>query len=193
LRQKKFDLARQTLEPLRNAKDRRYQQQAVVLLDSIKRYEGQMAQYNADSASSDSGRPALRRKDETVTAGNQEKEDASPSENDYLRESLRPLAAGEQHVQGTFLKLDCDGKGIAYFSIQAADRVYRIRSTALHQVQLTAYVPSPANISCGPRKSPENVVLTFRPAGDPKDTKAKIDGDAIAVELVPKDFTLKKN
>jgi hypothetical protein len=36
-------------------------------------------------------------------------------------------------------------------------------------------------------------VLTFRPAGDPKDAKAKIDGDAIAVELVPKDFTLKKN
>jgi tetratricopeptide (TPR) repeat protein len=193
LRQQKFDLARQTLEPLRNAKDRRYQQQAVMLLDSIKRYEGQMAQYNAGSASSDSGRPALRRKDETVTTGNEEKEEARPSENDYLRESLRPLAAGEQHVQGTFLKLDCDSKGVAYFSIQAADRVYRIRSTALHQVQLTAYVPSPANISCGPRKSPENVVLTFRPASDPKDTKAKIDGDAIAVELVPKDFTLKKN
>ena len=193
LRQQKFDLARQTLEPLRNAKDRRYQQQAVMLLDSIKRYEGQMAQYNAGSASSDSGRPALRRKDETVTTGNEEKEEAPSSENDYLRESLRPLAAGEQRVQGTFLKLDCDSKGVAYFSIQAADRVYRIRSTALHQVQLTAYTPAPANISCGPRKSPENVVLTFRPASDPKDTKAKIDGDAIAVELVPKDFTLKKN
>ena len=109
-----------------------------------------------------------------------------------MRESLRPLAAGEQRVQGIFLKLDCD-KGVAYFSIQAADRVYRIRSTGPHQVQLTAYIPNPANMSCGPRKTPENVVLTFRPAGDPKDTKAKIDGDAIAVELVPKDFTLKKN
>jgi len=135
----------------------------------------------------------LRRKDEPVTTANEEKEEAPRSENDYLRETLRPLAAGEQRVQGTFLKLDCDSKGVAYFSIQAADRMYRIRSTGLHQVQLTAYVPSPANISCGPRKSPENVVLTFRPVSDPKDTKAKIDGDAIAVELVPKDFTLKKN
>jgi len=193
LRQQKFDLARQTLEPLRNATDRRYQQQAVMLLDSIKRYEGQMAQYSAGSASNDSGSPALRRKDEPVTTANEEKEEAPRSENDYLRETLRPLAAGEQRVQGTFLKLDCDSKGVAYFSIQAADRMYRIRSTGLHQVQLTAYVPSPANISCGPRKSPENVVLTFRPVSDPKDTKAKIDGDAIAVELVPKDFTLKKN
>ena len=44
-----------------------------MLLDSIKRYEGQMAQYNAGSASNDSGSPALRRKDETVTTGNEEK------------------------------------------------------------------------------------------------------------------------
>lgn len=193
LRQQKFDLARQTLEPLRGAKDRRHQQQAVMLLDSIKRYEGQMSQYNAGRSSSESGPPALRRKDETVTTGNEEKEEAPQTASDYLRDALRPLAAGEQRVQGTFLKLDCDNKGIGYFSIQAADRVYRIRSTALHQVQLTAYVPAPANMSCGPRKTPENVVLTYRPAGDPKDTKAKIDGDAIAVELVPKDFTLKKN
>src|SRR4029434_2553934 len=57
LRQQKFDLARQTLEPLRNAKDRQHQQQAVMLLDSIKRYEGQMAQYNAALQSSESGPP----------------------------------------------------------------------------------------------------------------------------------------
>jgi tetratricopeptide (TPR) repeat protein len=192
LRQQKFDLARQTLEPLRNAKDRRYQQQAVMLLDSIKRYEGQMSQYNSGSASSESGPPVMRRKEDAPPV-NEEKEDKPRSESDYLHDALRPLAAGEQRVQGAFLKLDCDSKGVAYFSIQAADRVYRIRTTALHNVQLTAYVPNPGNISCGPRKTPENVVLTYRPAGDPKDSKAKIDGDAIAVELVPKDFTLKKN
>lgn len=193
LRQQKFDLARQTLEPLRNARDRRHQQQAVMLLDSIKRYEGQISQFNGSGASSESGPPPLRRKEDTSTTANDEKEEAPQSESDYLREALRPLAAGEQRVQGTFLKLDCDNKGVAYFSIQAADRVYRIRSTALQRVQLTAYTPAPANVSCGPRKTPENVVLTYRPTSDPKDAKAKIDGDAIAVELVPKDFTLKKN
>lgn len=193
LRQQKFDLARQTLEPLRNARDRRHQQQAVMLLDSIKRYEGQISQFNGSGASNESGPPPLRRKEDTSTTANDEKEEAPQSESDYLREALRPLAAGEQRVQGTFLKLDCDNKGVAYFSIQAADRVYRIRSTALQRVQLTAYTPAPANVSCGPRKTPENVVLTYRPTSDPKDAKAKIDGDAIAVELVPKDFTLKKN
>src|SRR4029078_13243240 len=131
LRQQKFDLARQTLEPLRNAKDRRYQQQAGMLLDSIKRYECQRARYNWGSGSNDSGPPALRRKDETVTTANEEKEDAPRSEADDLRESLRPLAAGEQRVQGTFLKLDCDSKGVAYFTIQATDRIYPTRSTRL--------------------------------------------------------------
>jgi len=191
LRQQKFDLAKQTLEPLRNSKDRRYQQQAVMMLDSIKRYEGRLSEYNSNGGSGESGQPTLQRRDQTTTTADEQKEVAPRSESDYLREALRPLEAGEQRVQGSFLKLDCDNKGIAYFSIQAADRVYRIRAASLQRVQLTAYTPAPDNITCGPRKTPENVVLTYRPTSDPKDAKAKIDGDAIAVELVPNDFKLK--
>jgi hypothetical protein len=58
-------------------------------------------------------------------------------------------------------------------------------------VQLTAYTQAPAEVSCGARKNPENIVLTFRPSKEAKDVRAKIDGDAIAVEIVPKDFKLK--
>jgi len=90
-----------------------------------------------------------------------------------------------------FLKLECDNKGVAYFSIQATDRIYKVRATALERVQLTAYVSAPAEVSCGVRKNPENVVFTYRPTSNPKDARAKIDGDAIALELVPKDFQLK--
>ena len=185
LRQQKFELAQQTLEPLRSAKDRRLQQQAEMLLASIKRYQDQMSQYNAARAAADN--PTVQRSDRTqvIVEGGKE-----PSANDLLRENLRPLEPGEQRIQGTFLKLDCDNKGVAYFSIQS-DRLYRIRATALQRVQLTAYTPAPPEVSCGPRKTPENVVFTYRPTSDPKDTKAKIDGDAVAVELVPKDFTLK--
>jgi len=185
-RQQKFDLAQQTLEPLRSAKDRRLQQQAEMLLASIKRYQDQMAQYNSARAAAD--QPALQRSDRTQVVVEGDKE---PSANDLLRENLRPLEPGEQRIQGTLLKLDCDNKGVAYFSIQAADRVYKIRATALQRVQLTAYTPAPPEVSCGPRKSPENVVLTYRPTSDAKDAKAKIDGDAVALELVPKDFLLK--
>jgi tetratricopeptide (TPR) repeat protein len=190
LRQQKFDLARQTLEPLRNSKERRYQQQAQQQLDSVKRYETQLSDYKAAMAANESGSPARRRRDD-VTVNTEVKEETPRTEADYLREALRPLEAGEERVQGQFLKLDCDNKGVAFFHVQAADRTYRIRATALQRVQLTAYVPGAGSISCGPRKTPENVVLSYKPASDPKDTKAKIDGDAIAVELVPANFKLK--
>ncbi len=82
-------------------------------------------------------------------------------------------------------------KGVAYFIVQSGDRTYKIRAVSLGQVQLTAYTPVQGGLSCGSRKTPETVVFTFRPAKEPKDIKAKIDGDAIAVELVPSDFKLK--
>ena len=190
LRQQKFDLARQTLEPLRNAMDRRLHRQAEMLLDSIKRYEEQVTRFNSGNAATATGTPSLQRREETSTTGDKnEQQPMSPS--DYLRESLRPLEAGEQRIQGLFLKLECDNKGVAYFSIQATDRIYKVRATALERVQLTAYVSAPAEVSCGVRKNPENVVFTYRPTSNPKDARAKIDGDAIALELVPKDFQLK--
>ena len=187
MRQQKFDLARQTLEPLRTASDRQLQKQAEMLLESIKRYQDQVAQYNAMRDSSQA-RPELQRR-----ASSEESTTEAPqkTESDYLREALRPVGAGEQQIQGTFMKLDCDNKGVAYFTVQASDRTYRIRSTVLQQVQLTAYTQAPAEVSCGVRKNPENIVLTFRPSKEPKDARAKIDGDAIAVEIVPKDFKLK--
>ena len=187
LRQQKFDLARQTLEPLRTSNDRQLQKQAEMLLDSIKRFQDQGSQPEGTRNSDSSDRPELKRREATEESTT---EAAPKSESDYLREAMRPLGAGEQQIQGLFMKLDCD-KGVGYFTIQGSDRSYRIRATALQQVQLTAYTQAPAQVSCGVRKNPENVVLTFRPASDPKDAKAKIDGDAIAVEVVPKEFKLK--
>jgi hypothetical protein len=114
------------------------------------------------------------------------------SQSDYLQEALRPLEAGEERIQGLFVKLECDSKGTAYFIIQSGERLYKMRATALGRVQLVAYVQGATEVTCGARKTPENVVFTFRPTNDAKDLKAKINGDAIAMELVPKDFQLKK-
>src|SRR6185369_15078545 len=106
-----------------------------------------------------------------VNSDEQPRQNMSPS--DYLQEVLRPLEEGEQRIQGLFVKLDCDNKGTAYFIIQAADRAYKFRASALGRVQLTAYTrEAGSEISCGPRKAQNSVVLTFRPAKDPKDQKA---------------------
>lgn len=188
MRQEKFDLARQTLEPLRAAKERQLQKQAEMLLDSIKRYQDQIAQYNQLRDSASANRPSLQRRESSEELA----VETPKSESDSLREVLRPLETGEQQVQGLFMKLDCDSKGVAYFTIQASDRIYRIRATSLERVQFRAYTQAPAEVTCGARKNPENVVATFRPVTDSRDTRAKIDGDAIAIELVPKEFKLKK-
>jgi Tetratricopeptide repeat len=167
LRKQKLDLARQILEPLRNAKDRQLHKQAEMLLDSIRRYQDQISQFNSARDLPGSETPRLRRHDESstvVTESNQ----TPKSESDYLQAALRPVESGEQRIQGLFIKLDCDSKGVAYFSVQTGNRMYRIRATALGRVQLTAYVQAPAEVSCGARKNPENVVLTYRPTSDPK-------------------------
>jgi hypothetical protein len=163
------------------------------LLKSIKSYEDQMARYKEDVANR-TGDPKLRPREEGSSA--RTSEDAPPqqtSPSEYLQQALRAVAAGEERIQGIFLRLECDNsKGIAYFIIQGADRTYKIRATSLAQVQLTAYTQVTGDVTCGARKTQENAVLTFRPTKDPKDVKAKVDGDAIALEIVPKDFQLKK-
>ncbi len=151
-----------------------------------------LARATLESAANATGEPRLQQREANSTAS--AKEDAPPqqmSPSEYLQQALRPVEAGEQRIQGLFIKLDCDNKGVAYFIVQAGDRAYKIRATSLGQVQLTAYTSVSGEVSCGTRKTQENAVFTFRPTKDPKDVKARIDGDAIAVELVPKDFVLK--
>ncbi len=199
LHQEKFDLAKQTLEPLLGAKERTLQRQAKSLLDSIKSYEEQVARYKADvanrpAATGDDGQPVLRRREDKTTTLEANQEVGQPmTAADYLREALRPVEAGEERIQGLFIKMDCDNaKRIAYFIVQVGDRTYKLRATALEQIQMTAFVPAAGEVTCGVRKTQDNVIITFRPAKDPKDLKSKIDGDAIALELVPADFQLKK-
>jgi len=190
MRQEKFDLARQALGPLAGAKDRQLQSHATILLDSIKRYEEQLARYKSQTENP-AGAPRLQRRENTANTDPKEDSDRPEmSESDYLQQSLRPVESGEERFQGHLLRLDCD-KGTGYFVVQAADRTYKIRATSLEKVVLRAYTPVAGQLTCGPRKNEESVVFTYRPTKDPKDSKAKIDGDAVAVELVPKDFQLK--
>ena len=189
MRQQKFDLAKQVLAPLQNSKDRRLKAQAEALLNSVQDYEAAVTRFKTDTTPGD---PQLRPQSNTPETS-EEPPSKPPSEQDYLRETLRPIEAGEERVQGLFVKLECDNRAVAYFIIQVGDRLYKIRATALDQVQLVSYVPGASEVSCGVRKHQENVVITFRPATNAKDARAKINGDAIAMEMVPKDFKLNPN
>lgn len=189
LRQEKFDLAIQTLQPLRNADDRSLQKQAEILIQSSERLKKLAAEANV---SRESGASDGTRRESTASNENVENQKAPRSESDDLLEALRDLKTGEQRIQGAFVKIDCDRSGVAYFTVQASDRVHKFRAVVLKNVLFRTFVAVQPEITCGVRKSPENVVLTYRPSTDPKDAQARIDGDAVAVELVPQDFKLKR-
>ncbi|HEX3086237.1 MAG TPA: tetratricopeptide repeat protein [Pyrinomonadaceae bacterium] len=191
-RQDKFDQAIQTLQPLRNSQDSSLQKQADILIRSIELLQKKAADGNASRASEGQVQPAVTPRGTTASAENNDKSKTPRSESDDLLEMLRSLKAGEHRLQGTFLRLDCDNRGIAYFIVQASNGVHKIRATVLDRVLFRTFVASPQEMTCGIRKNPENVVLTYRPSTDSKDALSKIDGEAVAVELMPADFRLKQ-
>ena len=192
LRQQRLVLARETLEPLTQLQnDQRLRSSAVQLLDIVKGLEAVEADGGLVIGAPEFGPRPQRQGGDATDLGDKT---PSPEElrNEAIRQALRPVGKNETRVQGWFTKLECDNRSVAYFLVRGSERSYKIRSFNLSTVQLIAYTElAGGSLNCGPRKSEENIIITFRPATDAKDAKAKIDGDAIAVELVPKDFKLK--
>jgi hypothetical protein len=130
--------------------------------------------------------PGLRGRNEiTVTQTGPE---VSTDPLSYLQEALRPPAEGEKQIQGTLVRLECDAKGIL-FVIQVADRIIKLRSKNFENVQITAFTnDAGTEITCGPRKPANPVVVCYQPTSD---LKAKHYGEMRSLEFVPKDFKLK--
>jgi tetratricopeptide (TPR) repeat protein len=105
-----------------------------------------------------------------------------------LRESLRKPAAGETQAQGTLVRIDCDAKGIT-FTVRINDRLLKLMTDNFSHVDLMSFSEDAGReVTCGPRKPEDNVVVCYLPLTDPR---ARIDGTAKSFEFVPKDFKLK--
>ena len=104
----------------------------------------------------------------------------------YLRQVLRTPAAGETQLQATLVKIDCDAKGII-FVVQTATGLLRLRTPSFGDIKITTYDPTvQGEISCGPRKPENGVVVCYLPGSD-----KRADGILKSIEFVPKDFKLK--
>jgi len=106
----------------------------------------------------------------------------------YLRDALRTPAAGETQVQATLMKIECDAKGLV-FVLQTPTGLLRLTTKGFEEIELTTYSSDvKGEISCGPRK-PENVVIIcYVPSAD---KRVKTDGVLKSIEFVPADFKLK--
>jgi len=99
---------------------------------------------------------------------------------------LRPVAAGEQRVIGTFEAIECVN-GTVVLRVVSDGRVLSLRAKQLADVDFISYRSSaPSNVSCGPQPTGYSVYATYRLAAA---GTAGIDGDAVAVEVLPDGFT----
>jgi hypothetical protein len=93
----------------------------------------------------------------------------------------RALLEGEQRVEGVLERIECVAGGNAIFHVRTADGIFRA-SGRMTNIDFVAYRNDLAShITCGPRKPPLPIYLTWR--NNPEKTTEKM---AVAIEFLPK-------
>jgi tetratricopeptide (TPR) repeat protein len=209
LHKEEYKIARQLLEQLNSPNvDETTREHAQTLLKQITAMEEQKARYEAINTPSPSTRQSASSVGINVAPTEPNLAQTPSDQSAYLQEVLRKPAAGETQLQATLVRIDCEKKAIT-FVIKTGDRLLRLRTDSLEHVEITTYSPDVAgDITCGPRKPENMVVVCFVPSTDTKasdtrarpstaraksaDTAAKPDGTIRSLEFVPKDFKLKQ-
>jgi tetratricopeptide (TPR) repeat protein len=189
LRTSDYKSARQFLEQVTKSNaELEVRQRAQTLLTQVIAFQERVEQPNTRSTvepvNNETEKPELNVNASTTTPAPQPASDPSA----YLREVLRPVAEGETQLQGTLLRIECEGKLIV-FLVKVGDQTLRLRAGSFDDVEITTYNPEvKGDITCGPRKMEESVVVCFKPITD---KRLKADGTIASLEFVPKDFRLK--
>ncbi len=181
MRKEDFKAARPLLEQVvksnASEEDRNHAQQ---LLDGIGTYEKAMAEIQEARKRGQDVRTELV----TVGSGPDASQSAPqqpPDPSTYLREVLRAPKAGETQLQATLVKIECGAKGIV-FVVRSGTQLLRLVTKTFEDIEITTYDPkSGSEITCGPRKPENTVVVCYVPNTNVLKS----------VEFVPADFKLK--
>lgn len=188
MRKSDYKTARPLLEQVAKSDEDGVSEPAQQMLDHLDRYEKQLAEFEEakkklpemrKSSSSESGPP-------DVVVGPVTVETSDPSS--YLREVLRKPGAGETQMMATLVKIECEARGIV-FVVQTSSGLLRLRTDSFENVEITTYSSDiKGEITCGPRKPENVVVICYLPNAD---KRVKADGLLKSIEFVPADFKLK--
>jgi hypothetical protein len=189
LRQEDFNAARQLIDKLDvDTIDAELRRRAQALLAQLKVVEAQVVRIRKER-----GEHASAARDGTTPAD----PDDSPMEtiivSQYdpaavLRESLRTPATGEKQIQGTLTRIDCDTKGIT-FVLKVNNRFLKLGADSFQHMDIVTFSEDASGqITCGPRKPENNVVVAYVPSTEPR---PRVEGVVKSVEFVPSDFRLK--
>ena len=154
-------------------------------LASVEAYQARMREIKEQQQVDPAHRPPSLRESPAAGAGEEAIQKFDPSA--VLREALRKPAAGETQTQGMLTRIDCDVKGIT-FTVRIKERLVKLSTDSFSKVGLTTYSEDArGQITCGPRKPENNVIVLYLPATAPR---ARVDGTIKAIEFVPNDFKL---
>lgn len=173
MRKQDFVTARHVLAPmLRDNADETTRKSALTLLNSMKTIEEQLDRLKA---ANDAVENAAR-------------DESFPNEKEpSLELFLRKLQKGEQRVQGFLNRVECTQERIL-FSINAGGQLLTLQASGLERVRFVTFTPEVrGEISCGQRRPPNAVVVTYRKPGEALPLS---DGEMVAVEFVPATFHL---
>jgi tetratricopeptide (TPR) repeat protein len=113
---------------------------------------------------------------------------APPARRSTVRLDLRVVQSGETRVLGQFRAIECTRDRIV-LQVDANGRTLKLAAKQLSDVDFITYRSDTAgSVSCGPLPTPMRVLITYRVSATTT-TAGAIDGDAVAIEVVPDDYT----
>jgi len=194
MRKNDFKTARPLLEQVTKSNgEEDVMKSAQQMLDQLNQYEKQLAEYEEAKK-----KPVSLRKTPAdtsvsgpdVVVGQTPVTEIPSDPSAYLREVLRPAAAGETQMMAKLVKIECEVKNII-FVLQTASGELRLRAGSFDDLEITTYTPEvKGEIGCGVRKPENSVVICYIPNTD---KRMKADGVIKSVEFVPADFKLKSD
>jgi tetratricopeptide (TPR) repeat protein len=156
-------------------------------LANLDEYEQRMAEYNDLRVRPPGGTSSTD--PNVVVAGETPVVVQRPDPSADLRAALRKRADGETQIQATLVKIECEVKNIV-FVLQTPAGLLRLRTNRFEDVEIVTYTTDvKGDISCGPRKPLNAVVICYIPGPN---KRARADGVLKSIEFVPSDFKLNK-
>lgn len=106
-----------------------------------------------------------------------------------IKDRMRQPTAGEKREMGFIEKVECNKK--IFFYLKTETQTLKLSSASLEAVQIQAFTPEieDVQLGCDLKRLEIPVVFTYKPISDPK---TKADGEIVALEFMPKSFTLDK-
>lgn len=176
LRREEFDVARRILDTLMHSTtSAQVRAQAQTLLASVTEREIYLARVKAlekmaADATKDASPPGVLQPCDAPQPGPQ----------------LKKRRFNGDQACGQLVRIECEDEGGVILVVEAGERTLRLRNNSLNRITFVTYtLDVRGQVTCGLRTPATPVLVTYRPAKNPA---GQIDGEAIAVEFVPKEW-----